>query len=166
MKKIIIAASLLMLSCVLASAQLQFETSLSLRISSDQKYVEGEALPISLTFKNVSNRDVTFTLAENDKDPPGFIWARVWDSKGRLLTQNDTLEDGWWTVWVTSSNTYQEKEPDRVRLKSGEEYTRTINLKSLLAGCPNLPSGLKAGTYRIQLALGKDISNKIVIRIQ
>jgi YD repeat-containing protein len=170
MKKTIIAISLLLLTSLVASAQRapDSEKSLSLRISPDttRQYVVGEALPITLTFKNVSKKHFTFTLAEKDKNPPGFIWARVWDAKGRLLTQNDTLEDGWWTWWVMWSSTYKEKTSDLISLEPDEEYTRTINLNGLLLGCPGLPSGLKAGTYRVQLAFGKaNISNEIVIRI-
>jgi hypothetical protein len=167
MKKIIIAASLLTLSYVMASAQPQRELSLALRIEPETSdYVEGQDLPIRLTFRNVSKTQITFTLAENDKDPPGFIWARVWDSKGNLLTQNDTLKDGWWTFWVTWSSTYTEKPSDRINLLRGEKYSRTVNLRGLLAGCPGLPRGLKAGTYRVQLALDPDVSNEIMITIK
>jgi len=167
MKKIIIAACLLTLSCVAASAQPQLEISLSLRIAPvSETYVEGEAIPIRLTFRNVSKKQITFTLAENDKDPPGFIWARIWDMNGKLLTQNDTLKDGWWTSWVLSSSTYQEKKSDRISLLRDEKYTRTVDLRGLLAGCDGLRSGLKAGTYRVQLALDPSVSNEAEITIK
>jgi hypothetical protein len=89
----------------------------------------------------------------------------VWDSDGNLLTRNDTLKDGWWTFWVLWSSTYKEKPSDRISLLPGEKYSRTVSLRALLAGCPGLPSGLKAGTYRLQLEVGADVSDEIEITI-
>jgi hypothetical protein len=165
-QKIIVAAFLLTFSYVMASAQVQGEASLSLKIAPEtSNYVEGEGLPIRFTVTNVSKQPIAFTLADNDKDPPGFIAVRVWDSDGNLLTRNDTLKDGWWTFWVLWSSTYKEKPSDRISLLPGEKYSRTVSLRALLAGCPGLPSGLKGGTYRLQLEVGADVSDEIEITI-
>ena len=169
MKNMIAAGLLLTLPWAVSPAQKQRQPKepLSLAISLQlTKYIEGAPLPVSLTFKNTSKKRTTFTLPDKDEDPPGFIQARVRDAQGRLLTLNDTLEDGWWTTWVQWSGIYKEKKADRVSLKPGEEYTRTIDLKRILGGCRCLPDGLRVGAYRIQFSYGTVISNEVEITVE
>lgn len=130
------------------------------------RYAEGAPLPVTLTFKNTGKKRMTFELINRSTDPPGYIQARVRGEGGALLTQNSTLEDGWWTVWVMSSGIMGgiEKE-DLITLKPGEEYAHTLNLRALLVGCDRLPDGLKAGTYRVQFSYGKVLSNEVEISI-
>ena len=169
MKYTIVMAVLLM-TCIVGSAQSSIETkdTLSLTIAPRlTNYVEAESLPVTLSFKNIGKKGTRFLLPGKDEDPPGYISARVWDAQGKLLTANDTLQDGWWTVQVMSSEFYKEKKSDRISLKPGEEFTRTVDLKRLLWGCRGLPEGLRAGQYRVQFSFGKVLSNEfevIVVR--
>lgn len=137
--------------------------TLSLAASpASKKYAEGAPLPVTLTFKNTGKKRMTFELPHNKShDTPGYIQARVWGEGGVVLTENRTLEDGWRTVLVMSSDTMGEIEKeDLVTLKPGEEYARTLDLGLLLAGCDRLPDGLKAGAYRVQFSYGKVLSNE------
>lgn len=166
--KIIVAALLLTLSCGSSPAQKKPNPNgpLSLAISPlFTNYAEGAPLPVNLRFKNTSKKRTTFTLAHKEEDPPGFIHARVRDMQGKLLTVNDTLEDGWWTNWVLWSGIYKENEADRVSLTPGESYTRTIDLSRMLRGCRCLPDGLKMGRYRIQFSYGDVVSNEVEITV-
>lgn len=128
-----------------------------------KKYAEGAPLPVTLTFRNTGRKRMTFELPHRvSHDPPGYIQARVWGEGGALLTENRTLGDGWWTVWVMSSSMMGEIEKeDLVTLKPGEEYAHTLNLRALLAGCDGLRDGLKAGAYRVQFSYGKVLSNEV-----
>jgi hypothetical protein len=131
-----------------------------------QKYVEGAPLPVKLTFKNIGRKRMSFELVDKNEDPPGYIQVRVWGAGGELLTKNTTLEDGWWTVKVMSSDIlFDVKKEDLVTLKPGEEYVLTIDLVRLLAGCDGLPEGLKAGAYRAQFSYGKVLSDEIEFSI-
>lgn len=132
-----------------------------------KKYAEGASLPVTLTFRNTGKRRMTFELPNRvSHDLPGYIQARVRGEGGVVLTQNRTLEDGWWTVWVTSSGIMGEIEKeDLVTLKPGEEYAHALDLRALLAGCDGLPDGLKAGAYRVQFSFGKVLSNEVEISI-
>lgn len=168
MMRIVIAIFLLSVTCNATFAQSKEQSkSISLSISTNgEKYVEGQPVQIQLVFKNVGKKSIRFVLADNHLDPPGFIHARLWDKQGTLLTQNNTLRDGWWTVHVMNSDNYVEKKEDRISLKPGEEYTRLIDLSRLLIGCPSLPKELSAGKYQVQFSLGYIVSNKIEINIE
>ena len=167
MQIIVAAALLLTITCTATPAQQIPEEALSLTISPQPtKYFEGEPIPVKLTFKNTDKKPTSFILPSKDSDPPGFIQARVWDEKGALLTLNDTVENGWWTVLVLSSSVYIEKESDRVSLEPDEDFTRVIDLRRILAGCRCLPDGLKAGAYRVQFSYGKVVSNEIKITVE
>ena len=138
--------------------------TLSLTISPQlTSYTEGGPLPVELTFKNTGKKRTSFILPDKDDDPPGYIWARVWDAQGKLLTENDTLPDGWWTVQVLSSSLYKKKKSDRISLKPGEVYARTVDLKRLLWGYWELREGLRAGRYRVQFSLGDVVSSEVEI---
>jgi hypothetical protein len=166
MKSMIVAALLLTMPWAVSPAQhkLQLKGPLSLTISPQlTKYVEGGPLPVRLTFKNIGKKRTSFILPDKDEDPPGFIQARVWDAQGKLLTENDTLQAGWWTVQVLSSSFYKEKKSDRISLKPSEEFTRAVDLKRLLWGCRGLPEGLRVGQYRVQFSLGDVASNEVEI---
>lgn len=128
-----------------------------------KRYAAGAPLSVTLTFKNTGQKRMTFELPHKEShDTPGYVQARVRGEGGAVLTENRTLEDGWWTVWVMSSDTMGEiKKEDLVTLKPGEEYARTLDLRLLLAGCDRLPDGLKAGTYRVQFSYGKVLSNEV-----
>ena len=133
------------------------------------KYAEGAPLPVTLTFRNTGRKRTTLVFLKSDYEPPVHVQARVWDREGRLLTLNDTLEDGWWTVWTGSSGSLRDAEKgkaDRVPLKPGEEYARTVDLAQVLAGCRcQIPDGLKAGVYRVQFSYGSVFSNEVEISI-
>jgi hypothetical protein len=168
MKHLIASILLLALTAVASPAQSKTKVreTLSLTISLGlPNRLEGEAIPVKVVFKNTGRKPSSFVLPSNERDPPGFIWARLKNAQGALLTENDTLKDGWWTSWVLRSGTYKENRKDRISLKPGEEYTRSVDLSILLAGCPCLPKGLKAGTYRVQLALGEIVSNEIELTV-
>lgn len=142
--------------------------TLSLAVSPTlKKYAEGASLPVTLTFRNTGKKRMSFELPHRvSHDPPGYIQARVRDEGGAVLTENRTLEDGWWTVWVMSSDSMGEIEKeDLVTLNPGEEYAHTFDLRRLLAGCDRLPDGLKAGPYRVQLSYGKVLSNEFELGI-
>ena len=132
-----------------------------------KRYAEGAPLPVTLTFRNTGKKRMTFELPHKEShDPPGYIQARVRGEGGVVLTENRTLEDGWWTVWVMSSDIMGEIEKeDLVTLKPGEEYAHTLDLGRLLAGCDRLPDGLLAGAYRVQLSYGKVLSNEFELGI-
>jgi len=130
------------------------------------RYAEGTALPVDVVFVNAGKRRTSFVLPYNDQDPPGYIQARLWDARGRLVTENTTLRDGWWTSWVLwSGNRYKEGPRDRISLKPGETYARTVDLARLFAGCDGLPGGLRAGDYRLQFSYGAAVSNVVGISV-
>ncbi len=170
MKHLIVSILLLALTPAASFAQSKSraDAMVSLTISLHlPNRLEDEPIPIKLVFKNTGKKPASFVLPDNEEDPPGFIWARVRNAQGTLLTRNDTLEDGWWTTWVSWSGTYKENKKDRISLKPGEEYSRLVDLTRLLAGCrcPALPKGMRAGTYRIQFSHGDIISNEIELTI-
>jgi hypothetical protein len=171
MKTIAIVIVLLTLTWVASPAQQKTKMTwpdkpLSLTVSPQlTKYAEGEPVTVRLTFKNTGKKRTTFILPNKGSDPPGFITARAWDEQGMLLTQNDTLEDGWWTVLTQVSSVYREKKSDRISLKPGEAYAFTIDLGRLLRGCRCILDGLRAGTYRVQFSYGAVFSNEVEIRV-
>jgi hypothetical protein len=169
MKRIIVTYLLVLsVSALLGQQGLPSETQLSLSISAtSQEYVEGAPLTIKFTFRNIGKKSTTFILPHKDEDHPGYITARVWDERNVLVTQNDVLENGWWTSWVLSSQQMKEKKSDQISLKSGGAFTRTLDLARILSGCRCLPKGLRPGTYRIQLSFKTEvISNEIKLRIR
>jgi len=135
------------------------------------RYAEGTALPVDVVFKNTGRRRMSFLLLDNDEDPPGYIQARMWDAQGRLVTENATLKDGWWTCLVMSSESFSSRHPykegprDRIRLKPGETYARTVDLARLLAGCDGIRDGVPAGDYRLQFSYGEVVSNVVGISV-
>ncbi|HEX8337262.1 MAG TPA: hypothetical protein VF621_11075 [Pyrinomonadaceae bacterium] len=142
--------------------------TLSLAASpASERYAEGAPLPVTLTFRNTGPKRMTFELPHKESHgTPGYIQARVWGEGGALLTENGTLKDGWWTVWVMSSSMMGEiKKEDLVTLKPGEEYALALDLRRLLAGCDRLPDGLKAGRYRVQFSYGKVLSNEFELGV-
>ena len=168
MRRLIVSILLLALTPAAHPAQLKRWASgtLSLTISlSSAKIPEGEPIPVTVVFKNTGKARANFVLPYNDRDPPGFILARLRDTKGALLTENTSHREGWWTSWVMRSDLYKENKKDRILLNPGQEYTRPVNLKALLAGCKCLPDGIPAGRYRVQFALGNIISNEVELTI-
>ena len=172
MKRTIVAALLLLLAvpALAAPQRRRPKETLSLTAAAGTtRYVEGGEIPVSLTFRNTGKKLTTFVLPGIERDPPGYITARVRDAEGNLLTLNDTLEDGWWTVGVYRSSYALNGKwaaADYVSLRPGEEYRRTIDLARLLRGCRcRIPDGLKAGSYKVQLSYGKVVSNEIEINV-
>jgi hypothetical protein len=169
MKRLIVSILLLALTPCASSAQLKkYATGkLSLTIATDQpNRLEGEPIPVKIVFKNIGKKRASFVLPYNDRDPPGYIWGRLRDTKGALLTENNTHPGGWYSSWVQWSGFYDENPKDRLWLKPGEEYSRMVNLSALLAGCHCLPNGVRAGTYRVQIALGNIVSNEVEIKVE
>jgi hypothetical protein len=130
---------------------------------------EGSALNIRCTFRNESTKALTFLLADHSDyhgtlPYPIRMSARIIDSNGNVLTHTEDVGD-WWTSYILSSQSYREMPGNRVTLRPGENVIRIVPLKSVLAGLRNLPNGLKAGKYTVELKLGDIVSNPLKINV-
>ena len=146
-------------------------------------YLAGKPISIRSVWKNTGKAPISFLL--KDHDPyvgtlkfPLFVWARVTDSSGRLLTKSDNPQgvmiDGWWGSALTACDFFivgSEMPGDIITLKSGQELTRIIPLAEVLRGLKNLPNGLEPGTYTVELFHSDQlneidiISNKLEIKV-
>ena len=130
---------------------------------------EGSALNIRCTFRNKSTKSLTFLLADHSDyhgtlPYPIMMSSRIIDSNGNVLTHTEDFGD-WWTSYILSSQSYQEMPGDRITLRPGEKVIRIVPLKSVLAGLRNLPNGIKAGKYTVELKLGDIVSNQLHINV-
>jgi hypothetical protein len=134
-------------------------------------YIEGDEISIRCTFRNTGNKKVTFLLADHDDyhgtmPYPAFMQARVIDAYGVVLTKTIDSRDGWWTSYITHSDSFNEMPGDRITLKPKESVVRIVPLRSVLAGLPGMREGsLAAGEYKVQLRLDEIVSNEMKIKI-
>ncbi len=152
---------------------IRFELSPHFLSEAGGSYKEGGPISLRCTFVNISAHPQDIVLSDhNDYSgtlpfPVGLV-ARVWDSSGELITENEISKEGWWSSYYGSSGVFFEKPGDRIRLAPKDKVIRIVPLDMVLRGCKALPDGLKAGRYSVQLSINNMLSNKIelIIRAQ
>jgi len=136
-------------------------------------YIEGKAISIRCVIRNVSRRPQLVELKDHDayhgtlRYPVG-ITAKVVRESGEVLTQNeiDRSGEGWWSQYFVWSTTFNPRMPgDTITIPPGEVVIRLIPLDQVIEMHPNLRSGLRSGTYTVQLRLHLIKSNSLTIRI-
>ena len=134
--------------------------------ASQGAYASGKPIALRCKFKNVTSSTQAVLLPGRNSGAPSFIRARVWSQGGALLTKNDALPDGWWTVHVLDSSEYREAEGDRVGIEAGRELIVDVDLAAILRGCRSLGArSLRAGRYRVQLDSEIGPSNELTIEV-
>jgi len=137
-----------------------------------ERYVAGEPISIRCVWRNTREWPVSIDLKDHDDDHgtldyPVSLSARVLDSAGTVLTENENADHGWWSWYFLWSTTFERMPGDVVTLKPGEEVVRIVPLDKVLWGVDALPGGLSEGTYIVQLSLGmgRVVSNQLEIEI-
>jgi hypothetical protein len=132
------------------------------------EYVRGKQIPLQCRLKNVSGKKKGIVWPESGSSQealpyPLLLTTRVRDESGKVLTENDRNKEGWWSWYFAWQDEPKEKARQPIQLNPDEELVRIVPLDTILWGCPSLPQGLEAGTFKIQLALGEIVSNELEI---
>lgn len=180
---ILLAAILLFSNTVFVckSQTAKSETGIEFEISlqdSSKIPVEGDEIYIAGVFKNVSTDSRTIAILDYELKPnqpkrklkyPIGLFAKAVDSSGKVLTENTSFSNGWWTSDCDGGAFYLLEElGEVVTLKPSEKVTRVIPLNSLLRECFASPKSedLPAGRNTIQLRLNNLVSNKLEIEVK
>jgi hypothetical protein len=146
-------------------------------------YLAGKPISIRSVWKNTGTKPISFLL--KDHDPyhgtlafPLFLWARVTEPSGRVLTKSNAASgvgvDGWWVSSLNGSNLFihgTQMPGDIITLKPGEVVTRIVHLDEVLSGLSTLPNGLQPGTYTVEFFHSDPLngidtmSNKLMIKV-
>jgi hypothetical protein len=135
-------------------------------IAASGTYASGKPIALRCKFKNVTSSTQTVLLPGRNSGAPSMLRARVWSERGALVTKNDVLPDGWWTVHFLDSSVYREAAGDRVGVEAGRELIVDVDLAKILGGCRSLGArSLRAGRYRVQLDSEIGPSNELTIEV-
>jgi hypothetical protein len=150
---------------------IKFEISPHFMREEGGAYHEGGPISIRSVFVNAGAKQQSIVLSDHDDYSgtlpfPVGVRAKVWDSLGKVLTENDNSDEGWWTSYYLSASTYEEKPGDKILLKPGEKVVRIIPLDIMLRGCKGFPNGVLSGRYTVQLSIEGITSNKTEIMIK
>lgn len=139
----------------------------ALAVSAAPSVAVGDPIVVSYELRNTGNKTVRYMFQERDGTGavlpyPTKLTVRLEDATGRVLTENETSKDAWWSSYYTLPQALLvRRKADRVTIKPGKTLERTVELGKMLEGLEGVPAPLPPGSYALQLALNGERSNVV-----